>query len=105
YRLNVLAERWDDEQSGAVLAAVLGGSRHDEGMRRLRDSLLNQIADALRPAVTRAVERGQLRPDVTPETFAMATAGPLFFERFFVGNHLGRDTVNAVVDAALRGWS
>lgn len=35
----------------------------------------------------------------------MATAGPLFFERFFVGNHLGRDTVNAVVDAALRGWS
>ncbi|MER5855438.1 TetR/AcrR family transcriptional regulator [Streptomyces sp900105245] len=105
YRLNVLAERWDDEQSGAVLAAVLGGSRHDEGMRRLRESLLNQIADALRPAVTTAVGRGQLRPDVTPETFAMATAGPLFFERFFVGNHLGRDTVNAVVNAALRGWS
>jgi AcrR family transcriptional regulator len=105
YRLNVLAERWDDEQAGAVLAAVLGGSRHDEGMRRLRESLLNQIADALRPAVITAVERGQLRPDVTPETFAMATAGPLFFERFFVGNHLGRDTVNAVVDAALRGWS
>ncbi|MFF4962675.1 TetR/AcrR family transcriptional regulator C-terminal ligand-binding domain-containing protein [Streptomyces sp. NPDC001222] len=63
------------------------------------------MADALRPAVTTAVERGQLRPDVTPETFAMATAGPLFFERFFAGNHLGRDTVNAVVDAALRGWS
>ncbi|MGW2939352.1 TetR/AcrR family transcriptional regulator [Streptomyces sp. NPDC001156] len=104
YRLNVLAERWDDEQAGAVLAAVLGGSRHDEGMRRLRESLLNQIADALRPAVTAAVERGQLRPDVTPETFAMATAGPLFFERFFAGNHLGRDTVNAVVNA-LRGWS
>ncbi|MEU2427015.1 TetR/AcrR family transcriptional regulator [Streptomyces sp. NPDC007851] len=105
YRLNVLAERWDDEQSGAVLAAVLGGSRHDKGMRRLRESLLNQIADALRPAVTTAVERGQLRPGVTPETFAMATAGPLFFERFFAGNHLGHDTVKAVVDAALRGWS
>lgn len=105
YRLNVLAERWDDEQSGAVLAAVLGGSPHDEGMRRLRESLLNQIADALRPAVTTAVERGRLQPDVTPETFARATAGPLFFERFFVGNRLGRDTVNAVVDAALRGWS
>ncbi|MER5341287.1 TetR/AcrR family transcriptional regulator [Streptomyces mirabilis] len=105
HRLGVLAERWDDEQAGAVLAAILGGSRHDEGMRRLRESLLNQIADALRPAVTAAVERGQLRSDVTPETFAMATAGPLFFERFLAGNRLGRDTVDAVVDAAMRGWS
>lgn len=105
YRLSVLAERWDDEQAGAVLAAVLGGSRHDEGMRRLRESLLNQIADALRPAVAAAVERGQLRSDVTPETFAMATAGPLFFERFLAGNRLRRDTVDAVVDAAMRGWS
>ncbi|WP_030980951.1 TetR/AcrR family transcriptional regulator, partial [Streptomyces sp. NRRL S-1824] len=56
HRLSVLAERWDDEQAGAVLAAVLGGSRYDEGMRRLRDALLNQIADALRPAVATAVE-------------------------------------------------
>ncbi|MEV5956091.1 TetR/AcrR family transcriptional regulator [Streptomyces sp. NPDC051987] len=105
HRLGVLAERWDDEQAGAVLAAVLGGSRHDEGMRRLRESLLRQIADALAPAVAEAVRRGRLRPDVTPQTFAMATAGPLFFERFLAGNRLGRDTVEAVVDAALRGWS
>ncbi|MCX5317487.1 TetR-like C-terminal domain-containing protein [Streptomyces sp. NBC_00154] len=83
-----------------------GGSRDDEGMRRLRDSLLNQIADALRPAVAAAVERGQLRSDVTPETYVMATAGPLFFERFLAGIRLGRDTVDAVVvDAAMRGWS
>ncbi|GAA3127458.1 hypothetical protein GCM10010521_12400 [Streptomyces rameus] len=66
-------------------------------MRRLREALLNQIADALRPAVTTAVERGQLRPGVTPEIFAMASTGPLFFERFFAGNHLGRDTVDAVL--------
>lgn len=105
YSLSVLAERWDDEQAGAVLAAVLGGSRHDEGMRRLRESLVNQIADALRPAVAAAVERGQLRSDVTPEAFARATAGPLFFERFLAGNRLGRDTVEVVVDAALQGWS
>jgi AcrR family transcriptional regulator len=105
HSLCVLAERWDDEQAGAVLAAVLGGSRHDEGMRRLRESLVNQIADALRPAVAAAVERGRLRADVTPETFAMATAGPLFFERFLAGNRLGPDTVEIVVDAALRAWS
>ncbi|MGW0211710.1 TetR/AcrR family transcriptional regulator [Streptomyces sp. NPDC003233] len=105
HHMSVLAERWDDEQAGAVLAAILGGSRHDEGMRRLRESLVNQIADALRPAVAAAVERGELRPDVTPETMAMATAGPLFFERFLAGNRLGGDTVEVVVDAALRAWS
>ncbi|MFF0291753.1 TetR/AcrR family transcriptional regulator [Streptomyces sp. NPDC005262] len=105
HHMSALAERWDDEQAGAVLAAVLGGSRHDEGMRRLRESLVSQIADALRPAVAAAVECGRLRPGVTPETFAMATAGPLFFERFLAGNRLGRDTVEAIVDAALQGWS
>jgi AcrR family transcriptional regulator len=103
--LSELAERWDDEQAGAVLAAILGGSRHDEGIRRLRESLVDQIAEALRPAVTAAVERGRLRSGLTPATFAMATAGPLFFERFLAGNRLDRDAVSAVVDAALKGWS
>ncbi|MFI6361029.1 TetR/AcrR family transcriptional regulator [Streptomyces sp. NPDC050743] len=105
HRLSELAERWDDEQAGAVLAAILGGSRHDEGIRRLRESLVDQIAEALRPAVTEAVKRGQLRSDVTSAAFARATAGPLFFERFLAGNRLGRDTVSAVVDAALKGLS
>ncbi|MGW4518468.1 TetR/AcrR family transcriptional regulator [Streptomyces sp. NPDC004393] len=105
HRLGELAEPWDEEQAGAVLAAILGGSRHDEGIRRLRESLVHQIAEALRPAVTAAIQRGRLRPDVTPETFAMATAGPLFFERFLAGNRLDRDAVSAVVDAALKGWS
>ncbi|MFF3517250.1 TetR/AcrR family transcriptional regulator [Streptomyces sp. NPDC002573] len=105
HRLGELAEPWEEEQAGAVLAAILGGSRHDEDIRRLRESLVHQIAEALRPAVTAAVQRGRLRPDVTPETFAMATAGPLFFERFLAGNGLDRDAVSAVVDAALKGWS
>ncbi|WP_333765012.1 TetR/AcrR family transcriptional regulator [Streptomyces sp. IBSBF 2390] len=105
HNLGVLAERLDDEQTGAVLVAVIGGSRNDEGMRHLRQTLMTQIADAVRPAVAAAVERGQLRPDVTAETMAMATVGPLFFERFIAGNSLGRDTVEIVVDAALRAWA
>ncbi|MEU2423493.1 TetR/AcrR family transcriptional regulator [Streptomyces sp. NPDC007851] len=105
HNVGVLAERLDDEHTGAVLVAVIGGSRNDEGLRRLRQTLMTQIADAVRPAVAAAVEHGRLRPDVTAETMAMATVGPLFFERFIAGNRLGPDTVEIVVDAALRAWA
>jgi AcrR family transcriptional regulator len=103
--LGQLAARLDDEQTGAVLAAVLGGIQHDEGMRHLRRRLMEQAVDAVRPAVAAAVQRGLLRSDVTPETFAMASVGPLLYQRFLVGDRLGGDTVVAVVDAAIRAWS
>ncbi|MCL8009935.1 TetR/AcrR family transcriptional regulator [Streptomyces sp. AS02] len=103
--LRQLGERLDDAQAGAVLAAVLGGAQHDDGMQHLRHTLLTQIVDALRPAITTAVDRGRLRDDVTAETFAMTTVGPLVYQRFLVGARLGHDTVDAVVDAALRAWA
>lgn len=89
----------------AVLAAVLGGAQYDDGMQHLRQTVLTQIVDSLRPAVTAAVARGRLRGDVTAETFAMTTVGPLVYQRFLVGARLGHDTVDAVVDAALRAWT
>jgi AcrR family transcriptional regulator len=103
--LRQLGERLDDAQAGAVLAAVLGGAQYDDGMQHLRQTLLTQIVDALRPAITAAVNRGRLRDDVTAETFAMTAVGPLVYQRFLVGARLGHDTVDAVVDAALRAWA
>ncbi|WP_323377535.1 TetR/AcrR family transcriptional regulator [Streptomyces sp. RB17] len=100
-----LGEWLDDTQAGAVLAAVLGGAQHDDGMQHLRQTLLNQIVDALRPAVAAAVEHGRLRADVTAEMFAMTTVGPLVYQRFLVGSTLGSETVDIVVDAALRAWA
>ncbi|MFF4805291.1 hypothetical protein ACFY1U_44070 [Streptomyces sp. NPDC001351] len=67
--------------------------------------MLTQIVDSLRPAVTAAVARGRLRDDVTAETFAMTTVGPLVHRRFLVGVTLGLETVESVVDAALRAWA
>lgn len=103
--LRQLGERLDDAQAGAVLAAVLGGAQHDDGMRHLRQTVLTQLVDALRPAVTAAVAQGCLRADVTAETFAMTTVGPLVYQRFLAGARLGHDAVDAVVDAALRAWA
>ncbi|SEC81674.1 DNA-binding transcriptional regulator, AcrR family [Streptomyces sp. 3213] len=103
--LRQLAERLDDAQAGAVLAAVLGGAQYDEGMRRLRHTVLTQVVDSLRPAVTAAVARGHLRDDVTAEMFAMTIVGPLVYQRFLVGARLGHDMVDDVVDASLRAWA
>jgi hypothetical protein len=103
--LRQLGTRLDDAQAGAVLAAVLGAAQYDEGMQHLRQTLLAQIIDSLRPAVAAAVERGQLRPGVTAEDIAMSTVGPLVYQRFLVGSLLGRETVDAVADAALRAWA
>ncbi|MFF4803849.1 TetR/AcrR family transcriptional regulator [Streptomyces sp. NPDC001351] len=103
--LRQLGERLDDAQAGAVLAAVLGGAQYDDGMQHLRQTVLTQIVDSLRPAVTAAVARGRLRDDVTAETFAMTTIGPLVYQRFLVGAPLGHDMVDAVVDTALRAWA
>ncbi|SNX66304.1 TetR family transcriptional regulator [Streptomyces sp. TLI_55] len=103
--LRQLAERLDDAQAGAVLAAVLGGAQYDEGMRRLRHTVLTQVVDSLRPAVTAAVARGYLRDDVTAEMFAMTIVGPLVYQRFLVGARLGHDMVDDVVDASLRAWA
>ncbi|KUO09412.1 TetR/AcrR family transcriptional regulator [Streptomyces sp. DSM 15324] len=103
--LRQLGERLDDAHAGAVLAAVLGGAQYDDGMQRLRQTVLTQIVDSLRPAVTAAVARGRLRDDLTAETFAMTIVGPLVYQRFLVGARLGHDMVDAVVDAALRAWA
>ncbi|MFF7946165.1 TetR/AcrR family transcriptional regulator [Streptomyces griseorubiginosus] len=103
--LRQLGERLDDAQAGAVLAAVLGGAQYDDGMQHLRQTLLTQMVDALRPAVTAAVDRGRLRDDVTAEMFAMTTVGPLVYQRFLVGARLGHETVDAAVEAALRAWA
>ncbi|MFF5147691.1 TetR-like C-terminal domain-containing protein [Streptomyces sp. NPDC013157] len=91
--------------AGSHMTHVLGGAQHDDGMQHLRRTLLTQIVDALRPAITTAVDRGLLRDDVTAETFAMTTVGPLVYQRFLVGARLGHDTVDAVVDAVLRAWA
>ncbi|MEJ1110872.1 MULTISPECIES: TetR/AcrR family transcriptional regulator [unclassified Kribbella] len=104
FHLRAIARRLH-ESAGAVVAAVIGGAEHDEGMQVLRERLVQPMTDALRPALTEATERGLLRSDVTAETFAMATIGPLFYQRFLLGHPLDDATVEAVVDIAWRAYA
>jgi AcrR family transcriptional regulator len=101
FHLRTIATRFD-ESANAVLAAVIGGAEHDKGMRRLREKLVTPMVKSLRPALTAAIERGLVRPDVTAEAFAMATIGPLFYQRFLLGIPLDAATVDAVLAMAWR---
>lgn len=103
--LRALATRWADLSAGAVIAAIIGGAQHDDEMRKLQQMLMKQLVDSLRPAVAAAGEQGQLRPDVTPEMFAMTAVGSLFYLRFLADAPLGDETVEGIVDSALRAWA
>jgi len=104
FHLRAIARRLH-EAAGAVVAAVIGGAEHDEGMQGLRERLVKPMIDALRPALTEATERGLLRSDVTAETLAMANIWPLFYRRFLLGHPLDDATVGAVVDIAWRAYA
>jgi AcrR family transcriptional regulator len=104
FHLQAIARRFH-ESAGAVVAAVIGGAEYDEGMRRLREKLVEPMIDALRPALTAAVDRGLLRPDVTAETFALTTIGPLFYQRFLLGRTLDDASVDEILSIAWRAYS
>jgi AcrR family transcriptional regulator len=101
YQLRGIAARFT-EPVGAVVAAIISGAEHDEGMRRLRQRTTTLLVDALRDGVAAALERGQLGPDATAETFAMFTLGSLFYKRFLVGSTIDDHTTDTVVDSAIR---
>ena len=88
-----------------VVAAIIGGAEHDDGMRQLREKLVKSMVDSLRPALAVAVQRGLLRADVTAEAFAMAAVGPMFHQRFLVGNPLDDDIVDAVLGTAWQAYA
>jgi AcrR family transcriptional regulator len=104
FHLQAIAGRLH-ESAGAVVAAVIGGAEHDDGMRRLREKLVQPMIEAFRPALTEATERGLLRTDATAETFAMATIGPLFYQRFLLGHPLDDATIDEVLDVAWQAYS
>lgn len=104
HRVHALAARLD-EPAGSVVAAIIGRAEYDEGMRRLRRRLVTRFVESLRTGVDNAIARGQMRADLTVETFAMATAGPLCYQRFLIGAPLDDRIVDAVVDVATRAWA
>jgi AcrR family transcriptional regulator len=104
FHLRTIAARFH-ESAGVVVAAVIGGAEYDDGMRRLRGKLVRPMIRSLRPALAVAVERGLLRAGVTAEAFAMATVGPLFYQRFLVGKPVDDAVVDTVLANAWRAYA
>jgi AcrR family transcriptional regulator len=104
FHLRNIAARFH-ESAGAVVAGIIGGAEYDERMRWLREKLVRPMIDSFRPALAVATERGLLRSEVTAEGFAMVTMGPLFYQRFLIGDPLDDATVDAVLETGWRAYA
>jgi AcrR family transcriptional regulator len=93
----------DQTDTGRILPAMLGAAAaHPEAedvLRRFSTSRRAPSAEVLR----RAVERGELPADTDPDLVADLIFGSIFYRRVVRGTRLGRDALEATVDAVLRG--
>jgi AcrR family transcriptional regulator len=90
---------------GPVIRALLSQIAMDS---ELGDPFRATVVQARRMEVARVIQRGigrgDLRPDVDPETATELLVGPVYF-RFMFGGRLDLAFAERVVDEVMRGWA
>ena len=69
------------EDSGRVFASMLDAAERDEELGELRMEHVRHKRAATRALFERAIERGEIDPDLDLEAAVDITAGPLFYRR------------------------
>lgn len=96
--------RFYTSPTGGVFAQLIAEAQtHPDLTAEFRDRYITVRRERIRAIWRRGVERGELRADVDPEIAIDLLFGPLFYR--LLGGHapLDQASVDAVVDAALRG--
>lgn len=102
--VQLLAEALHERLPGGVLAPLIADCAHDAALhRRLIDVLVQPSRNAATTAVRRAVDRGDLRPDVDPELLVDLLASTVYQRALFGDAPIDRDTAGPLVDLLLRG--
>lgn len=91
------AERW-----AGALPVLLDAARRDPRLRSRMDTFLAQRKHPVRQVLVRAVEAGELRPDLDPDVAVSQLLGPLVFRRIITSEPLDRPFVDVVVGDFLR---
>jgi AcrR family transcriptional regulator len=87
----------------AVLPSLAGERAHDPELAKLLEPLLRERRQPLRRALERAVARGEVAPDVDLDLAADLVVGPIAVRLFFSGAKLKPQSVDPIVELALRG--
>ena len=78
-------------------------AQHEEVAAAVRETFLAPRRAALREVLERAVERGELRPDIDRELALDFLGGPLFYRLLITGGPLDEVLAEGTVDVMLRG--
>ena len=102
--VELLADALHERLPSGVLAALIADCAHDPALhRRLLDELVRPSRQAATTVVGRAVERGDLLPDVDPGLLVDLLASTVYQRALFGDAALGRGTAGPLVDLLLRG--
>jgi AcrR family transcriptional regulator len=96
--------------SGSVEAAAMPSlvdamSRDASLARTVREGFLAGRRAALGAVLERAVERGDLSPDLDLELALDALGGPLFYRLLITGGPIDRQLADGIVELILRGFA
>ena len=88
-----------------VVARAELGKPGDRTFAELRRQRIEQRLEPLRTLLRRAVDRGELPADLAVDDVAVDVVAPVFFRRFFLGERLTDERIDAMVDAFLARYA
>ncbi len=100
--LGRLADFLARSDPGAVFRALAGQAQHDPDLAaRLRTDYLSQQRERDRAPLLRAIERGQLSPDIDVDLALDQLLGPVYYRVLVTGQPVPRDFTDHLVDQFL----
>jgi AcrR family transcriptional regulator len=92
--------------SASVIATLIDRAERDPGTRQLRERMSETSVEELRVALRIGVDRGELRPGADDHAALLLgrIMGPLFFQRFLLGQAVDEEFAVRCVDNALAAW-
>ena len=88
---------------GQALPGLIADMAHDAELARIiRDEVLVPRRASIKQAISRGVDRGELRGDIPPDSFIDLLTAPFYFRVLLGHARINRPFIETIVDCALR---
>jgi len=91
-----------DDQRASMIANMMERALHDSTVVTVRDEFVGLFEQAFRAAFERAIERGELRPDVDVRRSMASIVGSFVFARFMSSDGFDRAYADDIIDEFVR---